>query len=76
MTTAAHDAFAALPRDLKDAVLARLVARRLAAAADTRPALIRADRSGPVPATLEQVFFLSRQRRFGGRLAWTIAAPR
>lgn len=67
-----------LPRGLRDAVLARLVARRLgtlSADAEARPVLERADRGGPVPVSLEQAFFLDRQRRFDGRLAWTIAAP-
>ncbi|MBB3996731.1 condensation domain-containing protein [Aureimonas pseudogalii] len=69
-------AWSDLPRELRDAVLARLLARRLrdGAGAD-EPALMPTDRNAPVPVSLEQAFILRQQTRYGGRVAWTIAAP-
>ncbi|KQT54860.1 hypothetical protein ASG43_04780 [Aureimonas sp. Leaf454] len=66
---------AELPRALRDAVFGKLVARRRASASPAEASIPHADRTGRLPVSLEQAFILRQQSRFGGRVAWTIAAP-
>ena len=69
------EAFTKLSPLLRDAVLRKLVERRRRMDAAPALRLRAADRSRPVPASLEQKGFLDLQERYSGRLAWTIAAP-
>ncbi|MCK5932436.1 MAG: hypothetical protein KAG89_09750 [Fulvimarina manganoxydans] len=69
------ETFTKLSPGLRDAVLRKLVERRKRLDSGHSLRLRAADRSRPVPASLEQQAFLDLQERYSGRLAWTIAAP-
>jgi Condensation domain len=64
-----------LPRDVRDRVLKTLIERRHEKGDAQLLHLRKADRSGLLPASLEQTVFLRQYERFGGRVAWTMAAP-
>ena len=64
-----------LPLETRDAVLKMLIERRHQQGEHLSMQLVKADHTQPLAASLEQSFFLQQQARFGGRLAWTLAAP-
>ena len=74
MRASLPESWRALPRGLRDAVLEKLLNRQKLQSSGVGLRLMTADLSKPIPASLEQQYFLAQQERHNGKVAWTLAA--